>query len=64
MALLLGEEFGDVLAVLVLVDDDVLRCGDEAVLDAQGETQKILINDHVYIIRGNNVYTIDGQLVK
>jgi uncharacterized repeat protein (TIGR02543 family) len=24
---------------------------DEAVLDAQGETQKILINDHVYIIR-------------
>lgn len=37
---------------------------DEAVLDAQGETQKILINDHVYIIRGNNVYTIDGQLVK
>ena len=37
---------------------------DEAVVDAQGETQKVLINDHVYIIRGNNIYTIDGQLVK
>ena len=37
---------------------------DEAVVDAKGETQKVLINNHVFIIRGNEVYTIDGQLVK
>ena len=37
---------------------------DEALVDAQGETQKVLINDQVFIIRGENVYTIDGQLVK
>ena len=37
---------------------------DEAVVDAQGETKKVLINDQVFIIRGENVYTIDGQLVK
>jgi len=37
---------------------------DEAVVDAQGETRKVLINDQVFIIRGNQVYSIDGQLVK
>lgn len=37
---------------------------DEAVVDAQGETKKVIINDKVFIIRGENVYTIDGQLVK
>lgn len=37
---------------------------DEAVVDAKGETRKVLINDQVFIIRGNEVYTIDGQLVK
>lgn len=37
---------------------------DEAVVDAQGETQKVLIDNRVFIIRGNNVYSIDGQLVK
>lgn len=37
---------------------------DEAVVDAQGETQKVLIDNKVFIIRGNNVYSIDGQLVK
>ena len=37
---------------------------DEAVVDAQGETKKVLINDKVFIIRGEKVYTIDGQLVK
>ena len=37
---------------------------EEAVVDAQGETKKVLINDKVYIIRGNKVYSIDGQLVK
>ncbi len=37
---------------------------DEAVVDAQGETQKVLIDNKVFIIRGNKVYSIDGQLVK
>lgn len=37
---------------------------DEAVIDAQGETRKVLINDKVYIIRGDKVYSVDGQLVK
>ena len=37
---------------------------DEAIIDAQGETRKVLINNQVFIIRGENVYTVDGQLVK
>ncbi len=37
---------------------------DEAVVDAQGEIKKVLIDNKVYIIRGNNVYTVDGQMVK
>lgn len=37
---------------------------DEAVVDAHGNTKKILINNQVYIIRGDKVYSIDGQLVK
>ena len=37
---------------------------DEAVVDAQGETKKVLINNQVFIIRGNQVYSIDGQLVR
>ena len=37
---------------------------DEAVVNAQGETRKVLINDKVFIIRGDKVYTVDGQLVK
>ena len=37
---------------------------DEAVVNAQGETRKVLINNQVFIIRGNNVYTAEGQLVK
>lgn len=37
---------------------------DEAVVDAQGETKKVLVNDKVFIIRGEKVYSIDGQLVK
>lgn len=37
---------------------------DEAIIDAQGETRKVLINDKVYIIRGDKVYSVDGQLVK
>ena len=37
---------------------------DEAIVDAKGETRKVLIINQVFIIRGNNVYSIDGQLVK
>jgi len=37
---------------------------DEAIVDAQGKTRKVLIDNKVFIIRGNQVYTIDGQLVK
>ena len=37
---------------------------DEAVVDAQGETRKVLINDQVFIIRGDQVYSVDGQLLK
>ena len=37
---------------------------DEAIVDANGETRKVMINNQVYIIRGEQVYTIDGQLVK
>lgn len=37
---------------------------DEAVVDAKGETRKVLINNHVFIIRGDKVYSVDGQLVK
>ena len=33
-------------------------------IDANGEIRKMLIDNHVYIIRGNEVYTIEGQLVK
>ena len=37
---------------------------DEAIVDAQGETRKVLIDNKVFIIRGNNVYSIDGQLIR
>lgn len=37
---------------------------EEALINAQGETRKVLINDKVFIIRGNNVYSADGQMVK
>lgn len=37
---------------------------DEALVDAQGNIRKVLINGQVFIIRGDKVYTIDGQMVK
>ena len=37
---------------------------DEAIVNAQGEIKKVVIEDKVFIIRGNNVYSVDGQLVK
>ena len=37
----------------------------EAMVDAQGKTAiKVLVDDKVFIIRGEKVYTVDGQLVK
>ncbi|MBQ2520055.1 MAG: hypothetical protein II540_02060, partial [Paludibacteraceae bacterium] len=49
---------------LVLASPQVATSIEEAVVDAQGEIRKVLINDQVFIIRGEKVYTIDGQLVK
>ena len=37
---------------------------DEAVVNANGETRKVLINGKVFIIRGNNVYSVHGQLIR
>ena len=37
---------------------------DEAIIDAQGEIRKVIINDKVFIIRGDKVYSVDGQQVK
>ena len=37
---------------------------DEAIVEAQGDTKKVLINNQVFIIRGDKVYSIDGQLIK
>jgi hypothetical protein len=34
---------------------------DEAVVDAHGETQKVMIDNIVYIIRNGEIYTITGQ---
>ncbi len=36
----------------------------EAIVDAQGDTRKVLLNNQVFIIRGDRVYTIDGKLLK
>ncbi len=35
-----------------------------ALIDANGEVRKVLIDNQIYIIRGENVYSVDGQLVK
>lgn len=37
---------------------------DEAVVEAQGETRKVLIGNQIFIIRGDKVYGLDGRLVK
>lgn len=37
---------------------------DEAVVEAQGETRKVLIGNQIFIIRGDKVYGLDGLLVK
>ena len=35
-----------------------------ALIDANGEVRKVMIDNQIYIIRGENVYSVDGQLVK
>ena len=37
---------------------------DEVIADGTDEAQKVLVNNQIFIIRGDKVYTIDGQLVK
>jgi hypothetical protein len=37
---------------------------DEAVVDAKGETHKVVINDQVYIIRNGEIYSVTGQKAK
>ena len=37
---------------------------DAAIVDADGKTTKVLYNGQVFIIRGEKIYTVDGQLVK
>lgn len=37
---------------------------DEALVDAQGDTRKVLIDNQVFIIRGDKVYNIDGKMAK
>lgn len=37
---------------------------DEAMVEAQGETRKVLIGNQIFIIRGDKVYGLDGRLVK
>ena len=44
MALLFGEQFGDIFAVLVLIYYNVLGCGDEAVLNAAVTAKALLIS--------------------
>ena len=55
-------EYG--LRISVRKAPEVVTGMDEAVVDAQGNIRKVLINDQVFIIRDNKVYTIDGQLVR
>ena len=37
---------------------------EEAIIDAAGGIRKVLIDNHVFIIRGDNVYSVEGQLIK
>ncbi len=55
-------EYG--LRISVHKAPEVVTGMDEAVVEAQGEIKKVLINNQVFIIRGDKVYTVDGQLVK
>ena len=37
---------------------------DEVIADGAEKAQKVLVKDQIFIIRGEKVYTIDGQMVK
>ena len=37
---------------------------DEAVVDAKGETRKVIIDNNIYIIRGGEVYTMTGAKIQ
>lgn len=52
------------LRISVRKTPEIVTGIDEAVVDAKGDIRKVLINDKVFIIRGEKVYSIDGQLVK
>ena len=49
---------------IVVKSPEIATGIDEAVVDARGETRKVLINDQVFIIRGEKVYSIDGKLIE
>ena len=55
-------EYG--LRISVRKAPEVVTGMDEAIVEAQGDIRKVLINNQVFIIRGDKVYTIDGQMVK
>ena len=55
-------EYG--LRISVRKAPEIVTGMDEAVVEAQGDIRKVLVNDKVFIIRGEKVYTIDGQIVK
>ena len=55
-------EYG--LRISVRKAPEIVTGIDEAVVEAQGDIRKVLVNDQVFIIRGEKVYTIDGQIVK
>ncbi len=44
-------------------DTEAINNIDEALVDAQGKIQKVVIEDKVYIIRGGEIYGIDGKKV-
>lgn len=37
---------------------------EEAIIDAAGGIRKVLIDNHVFIIRSDKVYSVEGQLIK
>ena len=49
---------------IVVKAPGVVTGTDEAIVDAQGDTRKVIIDNHVFIIRGEQVYTIEGQKIK
>ena len=44
--------------------DETTELENIIIYEEQNSAQKVLHNGHIYILRGDNMYTIDGQLVK